>query len=99
MSTLHLEGVRDGIEDLELYTLLNHTVSRAIAAGIDATPEANALEVPDALLSGVSQSWVPPVRTFSEDPYALRMQRLSVMRAVESLQRKLREVSRHSSVE
>ena len=66
LSTLHLEGIRDGIEDLELYRLLNRTVAEARVAGVDATSEAQALEIPDALLSGMSQSLDPLVRTFSE---------------------------------
>ena len=89
LSTLHLEAVRDGLEDLELYKLLNRTVTAARQAGLDATSEAQALVIPAALVAGVAQSYDPFVRTFSEDPYGLRVQRLAVLRAIASLQRKL----------
>ena len=74
MSTLQLEGMRDGLEDLELYRILSAKVDEATARGIDASAEAAALVVAPSLLEGVAPVNDPPARTFSEDPYSLRAQ-------------------------
>jgi hypothetical protein len=89
LSSLQLEGVRDGLEDLELYRVLSRRVAQARARGIDASSEAAALAVPAALLEGVTPSNDPPARTFSEDPFSLRAQWRAVVGAIESLDGKL----------
>ena len=43
LSTLQLEGVRDGIEDLELYKMLRARVARCQARGVAYDAEAAAL--------------------------------------------------------
>ena len=91
LPTLQLEGVRDGIEDLELYSMLDERVRQAAQAGIAATREAEALVVPASLLESVSPSHDQPARTYSEDPFALRAQWRAVVAAIESLDRKLSE--------
>ena len=85
LPTLQLEGVRDGIEDLELYNMLDARVRQAAQAGIAATREAEALVVPASLLESVSPSHDQPARTYSEDPFALRAQWRAVVAAIESL--------------
>ena len=93
LSTLQLEGVRDGLEDLELYNMLDARVRQAAQAGIGAAREAEALVVPASLLESVSSSHDQPARTYSEDPFALRAQWRAVVAAIESLDRKLAAVA------
>jgi hypothetical protein len=87
--TLQLEGVRDGLEDLELYHMLDARVRQASQVGIGAAREAEAMVVPASLLESVSPSHDQPARTYSEDPYALRAQWRAVVAAIESLDKKL----------
>jgi hypothetical protein len=54
LSTLQLVGIRDGIEDLELYKLLRTRLAKATALGIQVDAEAAALLVPDALIAGIA---------------------------------------------
>lgn len=91
LATLQLEGMRDGLEDLELYRVLAARLeqARAVRGGIDVAAEAAALVVPAALLESVSPTNDPDARTFSEDPFALRAQRRAVVSAIESLDAKL----------
>lgn len=81
-----LEGIRDGIEDLELYKMLSSLVNECNSLGVDTASEASALTVPDALLTTVSNDEDPSVRMFAEDPYALRAQWRRVVAGIKSLQ-------------
>ena len=91
LSTLQLEGMRDGLEDLELLAMLDSLVHQAVARKIEANAEAHLLQVPPALLQGVSPDVVPVKRLFSEDPVSLRFQWLAIVQAIESLQQKLQQ--------
>ena len=44
LATLQLEGMRDGLEDLELYYLLSRRVEEAKELGLDTSREASAME-------------------------------------------------------
>lgn len=90
LSTLQLEGMRDGLEDLALYTLLQKRLDAATVAGVQVTVEEVAASVvPAALLAGVSGNEVPLERLWSEDPLSLRLQWRAVVGAVQSLETKL----------
>jgi hypothetical protein len=81
--------MRDGLEDLELLSMLDELVHQAVASKIEANAEAHLLQVPPALLQGVSSDTDPSQRLFSEDPVSLRFQWLAIVEAIESLQQKL----------
>ena len=63
-----------------------------IAGGVDYSSEAEALHVPDALLSTVSNKADPDTRLFTEDPVALRAQWRRVVESILSLDAKLKQL-------
>ena len=82
--------MRDGLEDLALYTLLQKRLDAATSAGLQVSvDELAASVVPAALLAGVSGNEVPVERLWSEDPLSLRLQWRAVVGAVQSLETKL----------
>jgi hypothetical protein len=63
LSSLQLEGMRDGLEDLSMYQLLQSRLEAARAAQIEISDEeAAAVVVPPALLAGVTTQEVPTER-------------------------------------
>ena len=91
LSSLQLEGMRDGLEDLSMYQLLQSRLEAARAAQVDISDEeVAAVVVPAALLAGVSPEEVPTERLWSEDPQSLRLQWRVVAAAIESLTAKLK---------
>ena len=83
--------MRDGIEDLALYQLLQTRLDQARQAQLELTDEeVAAVVVPPALLAGVAAVEVPSERLWSEDPRSLRLQWRAVAGAVESLTAKLK---------
>jgi hypothetical protein len=90
LSTLQMENLRDGLEDLEWYHLLSTLLQNASAAGISvSSAEKAAATVPDKLFSAVQFNSRPDNFTYSQDPSLLRAQRSAVASAIHSLQAKL----------
>lgn len=106
LSTLHFEGIRDGLEDYEYYTLLSQLVANATARGIDVRTEAARLQIPNAVFAHVhngncadsmyayntsrDKNYYPHDILWSEDPTVQRRQRTAVAAAIVSVRQKLR---------
>ena len=100
LSTLQLQGVRDGLEDYEMYKLLDRLVKSCAELGLTVDAEEyGALEVPDVLFKGWPNvdalgGGTSPQRFFAEDPYVLRAQWGRGASAIETLQAKLARARR-----
>jgi hypothetical protein len=94
LTTTTLQAIRDGLEDYEMYAMLQRLVDACAEAGIEAHAEASAMEVPSVVFAGWPMggdilSNGPTQRFFTDDPYVIRWQWRKVATAIESLQTKL----------
>ena len=89
LSTLHFENIRDGLEDVEWYTVLSALVAEATKTGHDVSQEALLLHVPDTLFEHVQFNAGPKNFTYSQEPTVLRSERLKVAAAIESILAKI----------
>ena len=90
LSTLQMENLRDGLEDVEWYYVLSTLIQTATAAGVSVSAaEKAAAAVPDELFAYVQFNSRPDNFTYSQDPSSLRSQRSAVASAIHSLQAKL----------
>ena len=92
LSTIHLEGLRDGLEDHSYFALLAGLVAEAEAAGMDVRAERRELRVEDAVFKRMQPEPDPTEvgDAFATEPAVLRQKRRAVAAAILSVRRKLR---------
>ena len=89
LSTLQLENIRDGLEDVEWYAVLSQLLADASARGIDVSNETIASHVADIVFSHVQWSDNAKNFTFTTSPAVFRAERDKVAAAIKSVKHKL----------
>eukprot|EP01045_Picozoa_sp_COSAG04_P042536 COSAG04_NODE_13486_length_604_cov_0.976238_1_plen_200_part_01 len=89
LTTLHVENLRDGLEDYECLVLLRSLLEQAKGYGLEVSAEASALTVSPFVVDLPPPAYPDGRRRFTEDPAVVKMQWRVVAEAIESVQTKL----------